>query len=169
MKIIEALKKTKDLERKAEDIIDKIKSHSAVSSIQTPEYADQRKQVKEWLQAHGDILKEIERLRIAIQRTNIETSVTIEIGEKNVTKSIAAWIHRRRDLASKQRSAWMVLTDRGIQEGIGKSPSGDPLDIKIIRFYDPEERDKKVEIYTSEPSIIDSRLEIVNAVTDLIE
>jgi hypothetical protein len=44
-----------------------------------------------WIQAHGDIMKEILKLQIAIQKTNLLTPVTIEIGGKQVTKSIAFW------------------------------------------------------------------------------
>lgn len=169
MKIIEALKKTKDLERKADDLISKIEKHSAITNLETPVYTNQKKQIAEWLQSHNDVLKEILKLRIAIQKTNLETEVTIEIGNKQVTKTIAEWIHRRRDLAEKNKRAWLSLTDRNIQEGIVKSPSGDPIEIKITRYYDPVEKDNKIEEYASEPNIIDSKLEIVNAITDLIE
>jgi len=169
MKIIEALKQVKDLERKADDLVSKIKNHSALSNFQTPEYPDQKKQVSEWVQAHCDVLKEIERLRLAIQRTNLGTEVSIELGGKTITKQIAAWIHRRRDLAGKQMQAWNALTDRNIQEGHSKTPSGDVVEIKIQRFYNPEERDKMMNILSGEASAIDSKLEIVNAVTDIIE
>ena len=97
MKIIEALKKTKDLQRKAEDIRTLIKNHSARSSLESDKYPEQEKKIHGWLQSHSDILREILRLRIAIQRTNLNTSVSIELGDKTVTKSIAEWIHRRRD------------------------------------------------------------------------
>ena len=101
MKIIEALKKIKDLQRKAEDLASKIGQYSAYLNYETPMYPDQKKQVSEWLQSHDDILKEILRLRLAIQKTNLETDVTIELGGKTVIHSIAGWIHRRRDLASE--------------------------------------------------------------------
>jgi hypothetical protein len=114
-------------------------------------------------------MKEILRLRIAIQRTNLATSVTIELDDKVITKTIAEWIHRRRDLAQEEQSMWNCLTDRGIAEGIVKGPTGDPVEIKIVRFFDPGERDNKRELYQSEPMIIDSRLEVVNATTDMIE
>lgn len=169
MKIIEALKQTKDLQRKAEDLRTLVKNHCAISSLETQKYPNQTKQVSEWIQAHSDILKEILRLRLAIQKTNLENEVTIELGKKQVTKTIAEWIHRRRDLANEELAMWNVLGDRNIQEGIGKGPTGDPIEIKINRFYDPVERDNKKDFFGSEPSIIDSKLEVVNAVTDLME
>jgi hypothetical protein len=170
MKLIEALKQIKNLERKAEDLLQKVKVNCAISSLDTPLYPDQKKQISQWMQAYSDILKEILRLRIAIQKTNLETSVVIEFGTGvTVKKSIAEWIHRRRDLAKDESKIWSVLSDRGIQEGLVKSPGGQEMELKIVRYYDPEERDKMRELFDSEPMLIDSRLEVVNAITDLIE
>src|ERR1700679_468840 len=93
------MKRLKDLNTKAEDLRKKVVQHSADLTIETPVYADQRRQASEWIQSHSDILKEILHLRVAMQRTNIATPVSIELDGKHVTKSIAEWIHRRRDLA----------------------------------------------------------------------
>ena len=169
MKIIEGLKKIKELQRKADDLKQLVKDNCARSSLESDKYEGQKKKVSEWIQGYSDILKEILRLRIAIQKTNIETNVTIDLGGKSVTKSIAEWIHRRRDLANRELEIWDSLTDRGIKEGYGNGPSGDTIEIKIVRHYDPEERDKKRDLYQSEPTTIDAKLEVVNAITDLIE
>lgn len=169
MKLIEALKKIKELQKKAEDLRDLVKNHCARSSLETDKYEGQKTKVSGWIQSHSDILKEILRLRIAIQKTNIQTEVSIEFGGKTVTKSIAEWIHRRRDLATEELEMWNCLTDRGIKEGYGNGPAGDPIEIRIVRFYDPSERDNKKELYQSEPIIIDSKLEVINAITTLIE
>jgi hypothetical protein len=172
MKLIEALKQIKDLQRKAEDLRVKVQEHCAITSMETPTYGtaeEQRKKVAGWIQAHSDILKEVLRLRVAIQDTNLRTDVTIELNGKGVTKSIAAWIHRRRDLAHDEFSMWSLLTDKKIQEGVVQSPSGHPMEIKVVRFYDPEHRDNMRDLFSSEPSTIDAKLEIVNAITDLLE
>ena len=168
MKIIEGLKKVKELQRKSEDLRKKISEHSANLSYETPVYKDQETQVKEWLQAHEDISQEILGLRLAIQKTNLETSVTIELGNKSITKSIAGWIHRRKDLAKNDAAAWRNLTDKNLQDAKVKQSNGEILDVKIIRYYDPRFRDLKISLYDSEPSIIDGKLEVVNAVTELI-
>ena len=169
MKIIEGLKEIKELHRKADDLKDKIGKNCAIASIETPEYENQGAKIKGWLQSHSDLMKEILRLRIAIQRTNLETPVTIEINGKGVQKSIAEWIHRRRDLSKEELAVWSKLGDRGIVEGTGMSPSKDPIEIKIIRYFEPTTRDEMKDRYSSEPSTVDAKLEIVNAVTDLIE
>jgi len=169
MKLIQAMKKLKDLNLKAEDLRKKVAQHSADLNIESAVYPDQRRQVSEWIQGHGDILKEILHLRVAIQRTNIATQVSIEIEGKHVTKSIAEWIHRRRDLAKMEMAMWQALTDRGLKEQNMVTAAGGPVtEIRVRRYYDPAERDRKVEMYRTEPSVIDATLEVTNATTELL-
>jgi hypothetical protein len=170
MKLIQAMKKLKDLNAKAEDLRKKVQMHSADLTIENPVYPDQRRQIGEWIQAHSDVLKEILHLRVGIQRTNIATEVAIEIGGKHVTKSIAEWIHRRRDLAKLELAVWQMLTDRNLKEqNIQTAPGGAVTEVRIRRYYDPSERDAKLELYRTEPSVIDAALETVNATTDILE
>ena len=169
MKIIEGLKQIKDLMRKQEDLVKKIGAHSAHLSFETPVYPDQKRQVDEWVQAQRDILKEILRLRIAIQRTNLATEVEIVFDGQPVKKTIAEWIHRRRDLADLEKQAWRHLTDRNLKEENLKQSTGELMEIKIVRCYDPVQRDEAINALASEPTTIDSRLEVVNATTDLME
>lgn len=173
MKIIEGLKKLKDLARKANDIKAKIEKNCSDLENETPSYETaekQKAQVAEWLQSHRDILKEIESLRLQVQRTNLATEVTIEVSDGvRVTKPIAAWIHRRKDLAGTEAACWASLSDRRLQPKAYKVEGSDEVKIANVRkYYSQAERDKKVEEYTSEPSRIDGSLEVVNAVTDLI-
>jgi len=172
VKLIQAMKLEKDLQKKAEDLRQKVSAYCADLSFETPVYGtDQQKVVDGWIQSHHDILKEIESLRYRVQKTNISTPVTIELGGKQITKSISEWIHRRRDLANTEMSMWRGLTDRGLKEGAlpSTTPNGVPIEARIRRYYSPAQRDEKVELYRSEPSAIDSTLEVVNAVTDLLD
>lgn len=170
MKLIEAMKQLKDLKVKAEDLRDKVSRFCADLTIETPTYPDQKGQVSQWIQAHHDIVKEIASLRTAIQRTNLQTEVTIHLDGKPITKSIGYWIHRRRDLAGLEQQIWQKLGDRGLKEqNLQTVQGGNVTEIRIRRYFDPVERDKRVESYRSEPSVIDATLEVTNAVTDLIE
>jgi hypothetical protein len=170
MKIIEGMKQIKDLSIKASDLRDKVGKFCADLSIETPTYPDGKAQIAEWIQAHHDILKEILRLRVAIQKTNIATDVAILIDGQTVTKPIAAWIHRRRDLATLDMNMWQKLSDRGLKEqNLQTAQGGTVTEVRIRRYFDPVERDKKHELYRSEPALIDGTLEVTNAVTDLIE
>lgn len=169
MKIIEGLKLGKDLAVKADDLRKKIEMHAAHLSIETPVYKDQQSQVREWLQAHYDILQQIAELRVRIARTNLATPVDITLGGKTVTKCITEWIVRRKELAPLDYKAWSALGDRGLKEQNLQTTAGGPVtEVRIVRCFDPKERDTKVELYRSEPGIIDRTLEVVNATTDLL-
>lgn len=169
MKIIQAMKRLKELKAKTEDLRDKVGRFCADLTLETPTYPDQKQQIREWIQGHHDILKEIGHLREAIQRTNLATQVTIELDGKGVTKSIAAWTHRRRDLAGMEMAMWQKLGDRGLKEqNVQTSQGGNITEIRIRRYYDPAEKDRKVELHRSEPMVIDATLEVINATTDLL-
>ena len=176
MKVVEALKKIKDLARKADDLLKKVHDHCADTEDMNPVYPDQKKQVTEWIQAHSDILREIIRLRVAVQKTNLATAVTIELDGKQVTKSLAEWILRRgvgkneEGMAKKERAVWAALTDKNLRpKAVADKDPANPKIYMVRRYFDPVERDKKVDSLTSEPSLIDAALEIKNAVTDLVE
>ncbi len=170
MKIIEAMKQVKDLLRKAEDLRGKVHTHCLDLDIENPVYEDQAATVAGWIQAHHDILREVSGLRAAIQRTNLATEVTIEVGGKQVTKSITEWIYRRRDLADLDAEMWRGVTRREgqVRDGELRTTAGETRAVHVRRYYSPQERDERHEAYRSEPSRIDATLEVVNAVTDLV-
>jgi hypothetical protein len=169
MKLIEGMKLIKELQEKAEDLRGKVTKHCADLDFETAPYPDQRTQISKWIQAHNDILKNILQLRVNIQRTNLATSVEIEIDGEHVTKTIAEWIHRRRDLAGLELKMWQGLTDRNLQEGkLPSSQGGEATAVKLRRYYEPAERDAKIMVYRAEPGIIDRTLEVVNATTELL-
>lgn len=170
VKIIEAMKQLKTLALRAEGLRAKVGQYCANLPIETPVYPDTAAQLQSWEQSHHDTIKEISRLRLAIQRTNLATQVTIELGGIAITKCIAEWIHRRRDLAKMELALWGVMGDRGLKEqNVQTTPGGPVTEVRIRRYYEPAMRDKMRELYTTEPSVIDGRLEVTNAITDLIE
>lgn len=173
MMLIEALKKKKYLVKKAEDYVKLVRDHCAIPSTERPKYGsedEQREQIQQWIQGHADLLKEINNLSIAIQKTNLETSLTIMLSGISVTKTLAEWIMRVRELATMEWKMWESITDRGIKETIipGPTRESQPIEVKIIRFYDPKKREEKRMSLLEEPSIITASLEIANATTQLI-
>lgn len=171
MKIIEALKKIKDLHEKVDDLCIKINRYSADLDCETPIYPDQRKKVQEFVQSAIDSVKEISRLRFCLMKTNIQTPVAIDFGNKIVTKSIYEWMQRRQNLAAKEGVVWRSLDDKKHKSEYKSqlTPNSPAVIIKQRLYFDPELRDEMVERCRKEPGIIDSTLEVVNAVTDLIE
>lgn len=170
MKLIQAMKLAKELQVKADDIRKKIMQHSAHLNIESPVYPDQKRQVREWLQSHEDITRQVGKLMVQIARTNLATEVEISLDGTLVRKTITEWIARRRLLAEKDGLAWAALTDRNLKEqNLRSAPDSPMTEIRIVRCYDPTERDKKILLYREEPGVIDRTLEVVNATTDLLD
>lgn len=170
MKLIEGMKLVKELQIKAEDIRKKISSNSALLNIETPPYQDQRTTIRGWLQAHEDITRQIAVLRVRVARTNLATLVRIKVGDNLLSKCITEWIARRKELAPLDAAAWAGLTDRNLKEqNIRSTAEGPVTEVRIVRFFDPVERDNKTALYRDEPGLIDRTLEVVNATTDLLE
>jgi len=173
MKVIEAMKQMKILKVKCEDLRKKVAANCADLNYETPLYGTEQQQAAEvrgWIQAHHDCLKELMKLWIAIQRTNLQTTCTITLGEKNVTKTVAEWVLRRRELAGLELAMWRGIGDRNLKEGVlpKTTPDAPAKEVKIRRYYDPQERDKMVQLFTAESTLIDSSLEVSNATTDLM-
>lgn len=169
MKIIEAMKRVKSNKQKIEDLRQLITNNSARHQHETPKYEDASAKVLEWAQSAHDTMQENVRLLVAIARTNLVTQVTIKLGDNSVSRPIAEWVWRRREYAAMDLAVWSAMTDRGLKEGTVPSSTGIPMEVKIVRAYSPEQRDRMVAMYKGEAGEIDSALEVVNAVTDLIE
>lgn len=170
MKIVEAMKRVKSNKEKIDDLQKRIAGVSAHLSHETPMYgADTAAKISEWAQACDDLSQENVRLLTAISRTNLATRVDIMLGGKSVTKSIAEWIWRRREYAALDLKTWQSMTDRNLKEGLMNTSTGVPMEVKLVRNYDPERRDKKIAEYKNEAHEIDASLEVINAITDLIE
>jgi len=170
MKIIEAMKRVKANKEKVADLQGKLNTICANLSHETPLYGTETgNKVKEWLQSCVDLSQENVRLLCAIQRTNLSTKVAIDLDGASVTKSIAEWVWRRREYAATDLATYSKLTDRGLKEGMIQTSTGQPMELKIVRHYDPVARDTAMARYRSEPHLVDAALEIVNATTDLIE
>lgn len=177
MVLIEALKDQKYTLRKMEDLRKKISAYCADLDCMQPTYGsaeEQKKKVAEWLQMHDDLALKLTNIKKAIQRTNLETKVTIKIGENEIARSISEWILRRREIIDFQLLAYNSLTDRNLsQQGLramGNIEEANKMKNARVRFYfDASDRDEKIELLKKEKDDIDKTLEIVNATTILIE
>ena len=172
MKLIEAMKRVKSNKEKITDLQGKVGMFCANLNYETLQYgsaAETAAKISEWLQSCTDLTQENIRLLTAIQKTNSDTMVAITLGDRTVTKSIAEWVWRRREYAGLDLKTWQMLTDRGLREGSGTNSSGTPIEVKIVRHFDPVRRDNMVAMFKSEPHEIDSALEVTNAVTDLLD
>lgn len=174
MRLIEAMKALKRLSEKVTDLRSKITTHCAILEHEEPPYgAEQRATVDGWRQSAVDTIAEIARLRMAITRTNLQTAITVTIGDKAITKPLAYWVLRRRELAQMEAQLWFALSDRGLKPQAYKTTDENGHEQvglhQIVRFFDIKQRDSKLSDLREEPALIDAALEIANATTELIE
>lgn len=182
MKLIEALKKIKRYSTKIADIQKKIAEYCADMDVDTPIYGSddkQRSQISEWIQSIHDMVKELADLKQSIRITNISTKVTIEIDGKRIEKSIAEWIDRRVLFANTEKVTWQCLTDKQLKPqnyypvgakkpGYGEQVTNDVQLSRVRLYYDPKVKNHMIEVFSDEPGLIDEKLEVVNAETDLL-
>lgn len=169
MKIIQAMKQVKANKEKITELSQRIQRNSAHLSIESPLYEDQADKIKEWTQTCLDVSRDNVELLVRIAKTNMATPVTIELGGKQITKSISEWVWRRREYAALDLGIWSVQSDRNLKEGQVQTSPGVMSEIKLVRYYDPAKRDEAMDNLRREPHLIDGMLEVVNAVTDLVE
>lgn len=177
MKLIEALKDQKSTLRKMEDLRRKIASHCADLDVMQPTYGsaqEQEKKISEWLQSHDDLALKLTDLKKKIQNTNLQTLVTIKVGDKDITRSIVEWIIRKREIIDLQLLAYSSLNDRGLSEkglrAMGSPDEAKKLQNARVRFYfNASTRDQTIETLKTEKESIDKALEITNATIELID
>ena len=170
MKIIEAMKRVKMNKEKIGELGQRILRNSAHLSIETPLYGEEQSaKIKEWTQSALDTARDNVELLVRIGKTNQQTMVTIELAGVQVTKSIAAWVWRRREYSALDLTIWQSQNDRGLKEQNVQTSPGVVSEVKLVRYYDPATRDKNLDALRQESHMIDSALEIINAVTDLVE
>lgn len=169
MKIIEAFKKIKELEEKRDDLTKAAHTFCAHMDFETPHYPDQKIKVLGWMQAIEDLNKEILGLTIRIQKTNLAIRVPITIKDNQVERTIAEWVLRKRKFCASDKIAWQGVGDKNLREGNIQDSAGTVRAVKIVRCYDQELKDKRLEMYSAEPYLIDAALEVANAVNDLME
>lgn len=183
MKLIEALKNLKTVEKRIEKNAQMIGQYAAWVSTETPPFETedkQREEVKSLIQANLDLEREYLRLKIAIDYTNLNTKVTIGERTHCITellilngKATADSYGKRQKIpgAAKFRfSTYNALNaapaaqrmqqiyTRGID---GTNPP------KVICAFSEAEKNKALTEWDSFIQAIDAKLEVVNAETEL--
>lgn len=168
MKIVEALKRLRIIEKKIASNCTEVTKYSAIVSSQKPlfESADrQRKEVESITQSSMDLVTEYLRLKRRLDLTNLNVMVTIN-GD---SRTIAEWLIVKRKIADLVIAIWNAQNDSSAQTArrdermYGTSGQSTNID----RFYSEEEKNNMLRRWHDLKAAIDGRLEVVNATTDL--
>lgn len=171
MKLIEAMKEVKLLEKRIERNLTQIQQYATYNTITGPafESADiQREEVAKLIQANGDLVTRAITLKGAIDRTNLDTIVEHHGKKLSIHELILLrikWGH------------YMVGTYKSLNTTVGMNQfnlvSRQGVDAtnppKLITLYDEQKKNEALKYWQELIEDIDATLEVVNAVTDLKE
>lgn len=169
MKLIEAMKKLKTIEKRVDKNCAQIMQYAAWVSVETPAFETeerQRQEVQSLIQANLDLEAEYLKLKTAIEVTNLAVGVTI--GERTYSISNLVVIKRTakdfraRTYASLNGQPAASRLQQVYQKGID---AANPP--KVVTAYNEGDKNKALRDWDDFVSAIDGRLEVVNAETEL--
>jgi len=167
VKLIEAMKKLRLIEKRLQAQCGQINDYAAILSTERPAYKSEKEQtvaVQGFVQSNLDLVEEYLKLKQSIELTNLKTTVTIQ----GKVHSISALLVLKRRLGSQIVATFRALNDQGARARLrqGTGPMTNDA-VQINRLYDEGEKNKKLREWEDVLNEIDSRLEIVNATTEL--
>lgn len=169
MKLIEGMKTLKVIEKRMQHNAERINQYAAIVSTERPIFGtevEQRKQLESLIQANTDLAKEYLSIKKRVDMTNLKTEITIgkdifTIGDllqiqRNVAKLMRLTFHALNDRLAEQRLTSMR------QQSTEKAP-------RVERMYDENRKYEGLQYWQGLEDEIETRLEVINATTELLE
>lgn len=169
MKIIEGMKRLRLIEKKMDQNKLHITQYASTLSTERPFFGSddaQRKEVASLIQSNNDLMTEYLKIKKQIEQTNLDVGVNI-MG-KAYTLSDLLIIKRK--LAEQMTTTYESLNTNYADTKIrsaGLTPEGKRPE--IVRMYDEKQKNEELNFWMELSSQIESKLEVVNAITDLVE
>lgn len=167
MKLIEAMKELKLIEKRMEKNAEQITKYASGLSNEKEIFGSdskQRAEVQALIQSNTDLFYNYIKLKKAIEKTNMETIVSFSIGDFSITELLVI----KRKMSSYITSTYNALNTK-VADSKYYTLKTEKADINIVRYYEEEEKNKNLNKWQNFFESIDGRLEVVNATTDLIE
>ena len=168
MKIIEGMKRLRVIEKRMESQERAITEYSSKLSTEMPRFRtkeDQAKEVASLIQSNNDLCAEYLKTKRSIEYTNLK--VTVELQGKSYCISDLLVIKRK--LSKMMVATYRSLNDCMAQSRLRNAPKFDGETPKVEVLYDEREKLENIRKWQDLEDAIDSRLEVVNATTDLVE
>jgi len=174
MMLIEAMKRLRVIQKRMLHNIDNVNKYAAIISTERPLFNsedEQKKEVKEIIQSNLDLMKEYLELKKKIERTNLQTIVEIGgqkysisdllILKRNLIKLVVNTYDALNTKHAQTKLNAMALATRS-SGGLGETP-------RIHHMFDEKEKNENLRKWQDLYDNIDSRLEVINATTTLLE
>lgn len=172
MKIIEALKNLKTIEKRVQKNCEQLLEYSGWVSTETPAFETEYKQkieVASLIQANLDLEKEYLRLKTAIETTNL--AINVAIGD--LTYSISNLVSLKRNMKAGKDFRLKTYKSLDARAAVlrmqqiytkGFDAANPP---KVIVAFKEEDKNSALREWENFLSQIDGKLEVVNAETEL--
>lgn len=169
MKIVEALKRLKVIEKRIADNTVKITQYSSIVSAEKPAFGTedaQKDEINKLIQSSTDLYEEYLSLKSRIDRTNL--GVEVEIDGRKYTLNDLLTIKRK--LARLMMGVYSALNTRTAEERILSFRRMNATEkAQVIQLYDENLKNENLRKWQDLYDNIDSRLEVFNATFDLEE
>lgn len=168
MKLIEALKQIKIIDKRLNHNSARITELASKVSLEMPVYGTveaQKNEINSLIQSSNDLCKEYLNLKKRIDRTNLQTIVTI--GKDSYV--LADLLTIRRGLSAKMKDTYSALNDRTAQQRMANYRAFDGKTPTVERMYDEHTKVNGFKHWMELEDEIEVRLEVINATTDLVD
>lgn len=166
MKIVEGIKELTVILKRMEKNNKQITEYSALPDNERMHFGNkdaQSKEIKKLIQANIDLAKNYINIKQRVEKTNLATQV--EINGKTYT--ISELLVLKRTLAKVLVATYKSLNDSQARLRVNQT-RGEKQPI-IEKFYDEHEKNEGERFWDDLYHTIDSRLEVINATTDLLD
>lgn len=168
MKLSEAMKRLKVIEKRMESNSQAITKYASLLSNEKPQFdsEDQQKaEVRSLIQANTDLMGEYLSLKTKIEKTNLGTHM--EIGGR--TYSLSELLIIKRKMADKMIETYRALNDSSAESKVrmGMATKSDTA-ITINKMYSEKEKNDQLLVWHDLRDNIDSRIDVINSTTELL-
>lgn len=168
MKIIEALKRLKVIEKRIVSNNAEITKYASKLNTEMPVFEsvpEQKKEVMSRVQSNVDLAKEYLKIKSDIEFTNLTTKV--ELNGKMY--SLTDLLYIKRKVAGMMADTFKALNDSVARTRERNAAVVDGKRPVVELMYDETFKNANTREWLELYDIIDSRLEVINATTDLVE
>lgn len=169
MKLIEAMKELRLIEKKMTGNAEEIVRYSSMVSTERPYFKteeEQRLEVQRRVQANTDLLHRYLRLKQSIELTNLRTKVSMHGTEYSISELLVIL----RKMGQLMESTFKAMNDTHGEQRLKTLPrSQEEKAPYVVRFYDEKTKNEGLRLWQDTIHEISTRLEIVNATTELLE
>lgn len=179
-KLIEGMKTLRVIEKRMDANTERINQYACILNTERPHFkdeAEQQKEIGKLIQANIDLSIQYLGIKRQIELTNLHTDIKMDgkaysiadllIMKRKLGRLIMDTYHALNDDTAKARMRQMGPMGRIAERG-GGSGLVDPS-IQLVRLYDENDKHEQLRKWDDLLNEIDSKLEIINATTDLVD